>query len=95
MTMNNNFDYLTEFTFLLFSVTFCKNCWTTIQKKMVVCPRATKQGQIKEDLLNLPVTKLQRKMLNQAVVPDHVDHDQMLNEGVRGGAGAVKSCCLC
>ena len=60
---------------------------------MVVCPRATKQGQIKEDLLNLPVTKLQRKMLNQAVVPDHVD--QMLNEGVRGGAGAVKSCCLC
>ena len=46
---------------------------------MVVCPRATKQGQIKEDLLNLPVTKLQRKMLNQAVVPDHVN-DQMLNE---------------
>ena len=61
---------------------------------MVVCPRATKQGQIKEDLLNLPVTKLQRKMLNQAVVPDHV-FDQMLHEGVRGGAGAVKSCCLC
>ena len=57
---------------------------------MVVCPRATKQGQIKEDLLNLPVTKLQRKMLNQAVVPDHVDY-LMLNEGVRGGAGAVKS----
>ena len=60
----------------------------------MVCPRATKQGQIKEDLLNLPVTKLQRKMLNQAVVPDDVD-DQMLNEGFRGGAGAVKSCCLC
>ena len=61
---------------------------------MVVCPRATKQGWIKEDLLNLPVTKLQRKILNQAVVPDHVD-GYMLNEGVRGGAGAVKSCCLC
>ena len=61
---------------------------------MVVCPRATKQGRIKEDLLNLPVTKLQRKMLNQAVVPDHVD-GHMLTEGVRGGAGAVKSCCLC
>lgn len=61
---------------------------------MVVCPRATKQGQIKEDLLNLPVTKVQRKMLNQAVVPDHVD-DQMLSEGVGGGEGGVKSCCLC
>ena len=81
-------------TFLLFSVTFCKNCWTTIQKKMVVCPRATKQAQIKEDLLNLPVTKLQRKMLNQAVVPDCMD-DQMFSEGDRGGVGAVKSCCLC
>ena len=59
----------------------------------MVCPRPTKQGQIKEDLLNLPVTKLRRKMLNQAAVPDHADN-QILSEGDKGGVGGVKSCCL-
>ena len=60
----------------------------------MVCHKASKQEQIKEDLMNLPVTNLQERMLNQAVVSDNVD-DQMLSERVWGRVDVVKSCCLC